>query len=119
MSPIWTFRLALAATLAVATAPTAAHPARGIAVARDGRVYFSDLERIWTIGRDGRLSLLRENREIHTHALAITRSGELYGEDSDYHPADQGYWESIWRITPKGGFSYVTARPDPSRAVSD
>jgi hypothetical protein len=99
----------------VATAPTAAHPARGIAVAPDGRVYFSDLERIWTIGRDGRLSLLRENRGIHTHALAITRSGELYGEDSDYHPADQGYRESIWRITPQGRFSYVYG---PTRSVA-
>ena len=115
MSPIWTFRLALAAALAVATAPTAAHPARGIAVAPDGRVYFSDLERIWTIGRDGRLSLLREHRGIHTHALAITRSGDLYGEDSNYHPVDQSYWESVWRITPKGRFSYVYG---PTRSVA-
>ena len=104
---IWTFRISLAVLAATLSLAVAAHPARGIVVAPDGRIYFSDLERIWSIDRDGRLSLVREHRGIHTHSLAISRSGDVYGEDSDYHPADQSYWESIWKITPQGRFTYL------------
>ena len=70
-------------------------------------MYFSDLERIWSVAPDGRLALVREHRRIHTHALALTRGGDLLGEDSEYDPADGRYRESIWRISREGRFSYV------------
>jgi hypothetical protein len=99
--------LGFAAALVVVPATAAAHPARGIVVAPTGRVYFSDLERIWSIAPNGRLSLVREHRGVHTHALAMTRNGDVIGEDSEYDPSDQSYRESIWRVSPGGRFSYL------------
>ena len=84
-----------------------AHPARGIVVAPNGMVYFSDLERIWALSPDGHLSLLREHRGIHTHSLALTRAGDLLGEDSEYDSADNKSRESIWRISRNGRFAYL------------
>ena len=101
------WKAGLAAALLLTATALNAHPSRGIVVAPDGRVYFSDLERIWSIGTDGRLRLVREHRGIHTHELAMTRGGDLIGEDSTYNPADQSYRESIWRISPSGRYSLV------------
>jgi len=113
MSRTWTSSVLAAAALAVA-APAGAHPARGIAVGSDGRVYFSDLERVWEIGRDGRLRLLRGHRGVHTHALAIDRSGALVGEDSAYDPASDTYRETIWALRPDGRFRVVFG-PGPAQ----
>lgn len=113
MSPTWTFSLLAASALAGA-APAGAHPARGIAVGSDGRVYFSDLERVWEIGREGRLRLLREHRGVHTHALAIDRGGNLVGEDSAYDAASGTYRETLWQMTPDGRYR-VLFGPGPAR----
>ena len=111
------WKAGLAALLLLPAAATA-HPSRGSVVAPDGRVYFSDLERIWSIAPDGRLLLVREHRGVHTHELAMTRGGDLVGEDSTYNPADQSYRESIWRITPQGRFSLVFGPATAVRGVS-
>lgn len=84
-----------------------AHPSRGIVVAPDGRIYFSDLERIWAIARSGRLTLVHQHRGVHTHALAMSRNGDLFGENSEYDPAGRRYTETIWRITRDGRYSVV------------
>src|SRR3569832_1353880 len=84
-----------------------AHPARGIVVAPNGMVYFSDLERVWALSPGGHLSLLREHRAIHTHSLALTRAGDLLGEDSEYDSADNKNRESIWRISRCVSFAYL------------
>lgn len=80
----------------------AAHPSRGIVATTDGRIYFSDLERLWVIGRNGRLSKLREARDRHTHDLFLDRAGNVIGEDSHY--AGGTYRESIWQLAPAGRF---------------
>lgn len=101
----WTSRLACVALLAAGAAGAAsAHPSRGIAVGRDGSVYFSDLERIWKIEPAGRLRLLREHRGVHTHELAIDPAGDLVGEDSLYDPASGVYRARIWSIAPSGRY---------------
>src|SRR4051794_35592812 len=101
------FRAAVAAACALASVATSAHPARGIVVTPAGQTYFSDLERIWSIAPNGKLSLVREHRGVHTHSLALTRAGDLLGEDSGYDPGDGSYRESIWRISRDRHFSYV------------
>ena len=93
--------IALAAIVLAVTGPAAAHPSRGIAVTPDGKLYFSDLTRIWRI--DGtRLHLVRDNRGHHTHALAVDASGQLVWEESDYDPDRNRYLETVWELTPRG-----------------
>lgn len=95
--------MAFALALAV---PAGAHPSRGIVVARDGTVYFSDLVKIRAIGPDGKMRLLRTNAEGHTHALALASDGAVWGDQSTYDPADGGYREAIWRMRPDGSLTY-------------
>lgn len=83
---------------ALAAAPAAAHPSRGIAVDFRGTVYFSDLVRIWRI--DGtRLRLVHRNPGSHSHALALEPSGQVSWDESVYDPANGSYSESIWQLS--------------------
>jgi hypothetical protein len=107
-------RAGLCALGLLVAAPAAAHPPRGLAVAEDGRVYFSDLERIWSIGPNGRMTVLRRSVGGHTHELFLDAGGHLFGEDSFYDPATQGYRAALWMIAPDGRYSITygpTARP--------
>ena len=111
--------LAALTALLFATA-AAAHPSRGIAAAPDGRVYFSDLVRIWTIAPDGRVTLVRHAGGRHMHEIFLDPGGTLYGEESDYSPATRAYRAAIWRLRPGGGSAYAygpTARPAPGMGV--
>ena len=85
-----------------------AHPAWGIAVDRQGQVYFSDLKTIWKIDAQGKLSVFRAGG--HTHDLNIDSAGNVYGEHD---------FSTIWKMTPAGDFSYVQAPTgNPPRGVS-
>ena len=83
----------------------AAHPSRGIVATDDGRIVFSDLERLWMIGRDGRLSKLREARDRHTHELFLDAAGNVIGDDSQY--VGGAYREAIWQLAPSGRFTLL------------
>ena len=110
----------LAALCLLLAAPAASHPPRGIVVAPDGRVLFSDLERIWAIEPGGRMRLVRRSVGAHTHELFMDAGGHLWGEDSFYDPATDGYRAGIWMIAPDGRSSYTygpTARPNPGVGV--
>ena len=85
----------------LAAAPASAHPSRGIAVGPGGKVYFSDLTRIWRIEGDKRV-LVRDNRGNHSHAMIVDPSGTLAWEESDYDPATGRYLETIWQLGPRG-----------------
>ena len=98
---------------ALAGGAAAAHPARGIVVAPDEAVTFSDLERIWRIAPNGRLSIVRNHPGVHTHALAVTAAGDVLGEDSEYRAAGERYVESIWMLTRAGRLHYLH-RPSPT-----
>jgi len=95
-----------AALLLLSGAGVSAHPSRAIAVTNDGRVYFTDLERLWLIGRDGRLRELRD-RGRHTHEIALDPAGNVIGEDSVYDPATGVYSGELWQIPPKGRFRTI------------
>ena len=75
-----------------------AHPAWGIAVDRQGQVYFSDLKTVWKIDTQGKVSVFRG--EGHTHDLNLDEAGNVYGEHD---------FSAIWKMTPAGGFSYLFA----------
>ncbi len=89
-----------------------AHPAWGIAVDRQGQVYFSDLVKVWKIDAQGKLSVIRDGGDSHTHDLNIDEAGNLYGAENSYDPATQRFFSAVWKMTPAGGFSYLLAPTD-------
>jgi hypothetical protein len=90
-----------------------AHPAWGLAVDSQGQIYFSDLETIWKIDTQGRLSIFRAGVSgRHTHDLNIDEAGNLYGADNSYEPATQRFFSAIWKMTPARDFSYLLAPSD-------
>jgi sugar lactone lactonase YvrE len=97
-----------------------AHPAWGIAVDRQGQIYFSDLETIWKIDAQGKLTIFRAGVSgRHTHELTIDEDGNLYGDELSYEPATQRYIAALWKMTPAGSFTYTLAPTDnPPKGMS-
>ncbi len=112
--------LLAAVLLLLFASPASAHPSRGIAVAPDGRVYYSDLIRVWTIAPNGRVALVRDSGGRHMHEIFLDRGGALYVEESEYNPGTQTYRAAIWRYRPGGRSGYVygpTRLPVPGMGV--
>ncbi len=80
-----------------------AHPGTGIAVDRQGRVYFTDLKRIWRWEPGGRVSAVVEGK--HSHAIRLDADGNLEGEHLSYDSATQRWLTSAWRLAPDGGLT--------------
>jgi hypothetical protein len=81
----------------------AAHPPYGMPVDRGGNVYFSDLEAVWKLAPDGRLSLFRPAVPArHVHELAITPDGAVEGDQNSYDPATERFYSGLWRRTMDG-----------------
>ncbi|MBV9957590.1 MAG: hypothetical protein JO360_04180, partial [Acidobacteria bacterium] len=81
-----------------------AHPAWGIVVDRNDQVYFSDLETIWKIDAQGKLTVFRAGVSgRHIHELAMDENGNLYGADYSYEAETQSDVNAIWKMTPGGG----------------
>lgn len=93
--------VALALTLLSAGAALA-HPPNGIVVDGQRRVYFSDLESVWRVDAQGRLTRMRRG---HTHELALDAEGGVHGEDSSYNGAT--YRVSTWRMNPSGQVRHI------------
>lgn len=94
--------------LAFALSNIFAHPAWGIVVDNKKQVYFSDLETIWKIDEQGKLSIFREGESgRHVHDLTIDAEGNLYGSDLNYNQLNQKFPRSIWKMTSSGEFSYI------------
>lgn len=114
-------RLALASLALLAANEADAHPPRGIVVDARGTVYFSDLERIWTIDPRGRLSLARAGVSgRHIHELVIDGSGAVYGDETSYDPANETWPSAIWRMGPGRGVTYLlptTTAPPPGSGL--
>lgn len=104
--------LAAASTSVLLAARAQAHPAWGIAVDRQGQVYFSDLKIVWKIDARGRPSVFRAGGDRHTHDLNVDEAGNLYGADNSYDPATQRFFSAVWKMTPAGDFSYLLAPTD-------
>src|SRR5687768_16174822 len=86
-----------------------AHPAWGIAVDRQGQVYFSDLTTVFKVDAQGTVSVFRASADRHIHDLSIDEAGNLYGAENSYEPATKRFFSAIWKMTPAGDFSYLLA----------
>ena len=96
----------------------AAHPASGIVLDHAGNIFFSDLETIWKIDTNGKLSVFRAGVSgRHVHELAIDEQDNIYGADLSYE--SQKFISDIWKMTPDGKFEYLLEPTDkPPRAMS-
>src|ERR1043165_914485 len=68
------------------------HPAWGIVVSSTGIVYFSDLETVWKIDRNGKVSVFRPGTSgHHVHELSIDGQGNIYGPIAVYDAPTEKY----------------------------
>ncbi|HEX8097374.1 MAG TPA: hypothetical protein VF507_05035, partial [Pyrinomonadaceae bacterium] len=84
-----------------------AHPATGIVVDGRGQIYFSDLETVWKIDAEGRLSVFRPSVGRHVHELALDGEGNVYGADNGYDPATKRFSIAVWKMTPAATITYL------------
>jgi len=113
MSRFFIAILIITAVFGLLVGDAGAHPAWGIAVDRQGQVFFSDLVTVWKVDAQGKLSVFRTGVDgRHTHDLNIDEAGNLYGVDNSYEPATQRFFSAVWKMTPAGGFSYLLAPTD-------
>lgn len=75
-----------------------AHPPVSIVMDSQGNVYFSDLERVWKIGRDGEKTVVVDG--VHTHELWMSGDDVLYGEDVTN--IGELYRHRVWKRYPDG-----------------
>lgn len=97
-----------------------AHPAWGIAVDRNNQIYFSDIETIWRIDAQGKLTVFRAGVSgRHVHEININEDGNLYGTDNTYEPATQRWTAALWKMTPSGELSLIVApTSSPPKAMT-
>lgn len=98
--------LAVLLTIVAAAAPRSlsAHPSVSVVITPDGRVYFSDLERVWVLEPDGSFRVAVPN--VHAHELRLGADGSVYGED--VRNRGDNYRVRYWRLTPAGRLEFVT-----------
>ena len=84
------------------------HPAWGIVVSSTGIVYFSDLETVWKIDRNGKVSVFRPGTSgHHVHELSIDGQGNIYGPIAVYDAPTEKYLVGVGKMTPDGKESEV------------
>lgn len=94
----------IVAFLVLGAGSAQAHPSVGIVADKHGHIFYSDLQRVWRIDRNGRKSIAV--RDVHTHELFLDAKGDLYGQDSEYLGADR-YRHRIWRLSAEGRLTEV------------
>ncbi|WP_350284414.1 hypothetical protein [uncultured Croceitalea sp.] len=78
-----------------------AHP--GIGMVYDGErfIYYTDLKHVWKLDTKSGMSEIFVE-DVHTHELALDRSGHLYGEHYWYVESEQKFKNYIWRANKVG-----------------
>ena len=78
-----------------------AHPGIGIVQDSKGAIYYTDLEQVWKINRDGRTEVAVP--QVHTHELYIDSHDNLYGEHLWYNGERANTWgHFVWRLSGNG-----------------
>jgi hypothetical protein len=107
-APLLLLPLVVLAVFAFTPRDLCAHPSWGIVVSSTGVVYFSDLETVWKIDRNGKVSVFRPGVSgRHVHELAIDSQGNIYGPITVYNAATQKYLVGVWKMTPDGRQSEI------------
>lgn len=79
----------------------AAHPGIGIVKDRKGNIYYTDLEQIWKIDRDGKKNIVVPN--VHSHELYIDSADNLFGEHLWYNGEQLNTWgHYVWCLKNDG-----------------
>lgn len=79
------------------------HPSWGIVVSSTGIIYFSDLETVWKIDREGKVSVFRQGvNGRHVHELSIDNQDSIYGPVTVYDSTTQKYLVGVWKMTAAG-----------------
>jgi hypothetical protein len=90
------------------TSDILAHPAWGIVVDRSRQIYFSDLETVYKIDSQGKLSIFRAGISgRHVHDLSIDADGNLYGWENVYEPQGEKFLRAFWKMSPAGEFTEI------------
>jgi sugar lactone lactonase YvrE len=120
MKPTGVTLLAIVIVMFVAVERVQAHPASGIVVDRKGHVYFSDLETVWKIDTQGKLTVFRAGVSgRHVHELAIDEQDNIYGADISYEPSTKKWPTDVWQMTPEGKLTYLLEpTTNPPRGMS-
>ncbi|MDP9263308.1 MAG: hypothetical protein M3O85_03190 [Acidobacteriota bacterium] len=89
-----------------------AHPGWGIVVDSRGNVFYTDLAQVWKIEPSGKRSVAVAH--VHTHALYLDSSDNLFGEHLWYVAEGEQWWRRVWRLSPAGKLADVI----PSRRLN-
>lgn len=102
-------RLCISGLLMICPAALSAHPPYTLVVDERGNAYFSDIEAVWKLAPDGRLSLFRPAvADKHVHEIALA-DGAVEGERNEYDAATETYRGGIWRRTLDGRETWLLA----------
>lgn len=99
----------------------AAHPAWAIVIDRNNQIYFSDIETVWKIDAQGKLTVFRAGVSgRHVHEITLDENDNLLGVDNGYEPSTQRFSAALWKMTPDGQFSYVVSPTfNPPKAMTN
>ena len=88
-----------------------AHPGIGIVQDSKGNIYYTDLEQVWKIAKNGSKSVAVKN--VHTHELYIDAADNLFGEHLWYNGEKKDTWgHYIWCLKNNGSLDTVI-KPTP------
>jgi len=85
---------------------TVAHPGIGIVQDSKGNIYYTDLEQVWKITKNGTRSVVVKN--VHTHELYMDAVDNLFGEHLWYNGEKADTWgHYVWCLRPNGSLDTV------------
>ena len=99
--------IAALATAFLWCAGAAAHPPYGLVADARGNLYFSDLETVWRLAPDRRLTVFRPHAGGHVHELTLAPDGAIEGDQNHYEPAGEKHFTAIWRRSLGGEEKWV------------